>query len=343
MGLCISRIMKKAVLLFLCIFITSCASKSYNAVENNCTVKSINITSQDKNLLINFVDNGCTYSYEQVDTASWKISVKNGKLKSSSLDINGDSDGDIIGFFISKKDNFIEFNFAKKGVLTQNTSNTFIYNQTNYKKEIPAEKASYIERMDCYEHRINITSNGALYSTYGELYNGQKYIDIFNVSLKQGYTHGKDCVNISSPVTLKYPKRLRYFINDIQSELVINNTKTGIALSFYDDVEGHLITGIREENTQALQKIIIETSSNIRVLSVDSNKDNTIVVLNGKYDVIKKASYKNEFMGNFFKNIEVNKKSEVTEIKLNNRTAGLKNFISIDRVDNKLIIYATKM
>lgn len=340
MGWCINKNMKKALLLILCILITSCASKPFGTGAWNCTVTGMQIKPQGKNILISLLDNSCGYNYEQIDAKSWKISLKRGKIKSHTPYIDNVSSQDILDIHIDKKE--IIFDFAKNGVLTQQTRNTFLYKQNNFKAEIPAEKALYIERVDCYSKSITIKSNGALHSNYGVLYNGQKYLDIYNVPLKKGYKQDKKCRNISSPVKLAYPERIRYFINNIESDLSVHNTQAGILLS-YDNSNNFLITDIYEENTPALQKIILETSSNIRVLSVNSDKNNTTVVLEGKYRIIKNSADKNKFLGKIFKNMELKQKAAVTEIKFNNKSANIKNYISIDRVDNKLIIYATKL
>ena len=46
--------------------------------------------------------------------------------------------------------------------------------------------------------------------------------------------------------------------------------------------------------------------------------------------------------GRAFNKIDINKKSTITELRLYNKKGIKENFVSIDKVDNKLIIYSTK-
>ena len=76
--------MKKILLIFLCIFLSSCALKSNNITANNCTVSAVQLIEDNKNIRISFKDNGCKYDYKQLDKKVWKISVNNGSFSSFS-------------------------------------------------------------------------------------------------------------------------------------------------------------------------------------------------------------------------------------------------------------------
>lgn len=333
--------MIKILLIFLCIFLSSCALKSNNITANNCTVSAVQLTEDNKNIKISFKDTGCRYDYKQLDKKVWKISVNNGRFSSFSPNAENTIKKDVP--VIKKNEKEVILYFTKNGVISQKNHNTFIYNQRDFRENISREKASYIESIKCLENEVIIKSNGALHSTYGKLYNGQKYIDIFDVSLKKGYTGSTTCKNISSPVILSYPKRIRYFVNNIKGDVFINNIENGISLSLNENKNNPLITNISEVKTLTRQKIILETSSNINVVSINSTSGYTKIILKGRYNVIARAVNRTKLKGDIFKKIEINKKSTVTEIKLYNKSALTKNYISIDRVDNKLIIYATKV
>lgn len=333
--------MKKILLIFLCIFLSSCALKSNNITANNCTVSAVQLIEDNKNIRISFKDNGCKYDYKQLDKKVWKISVNNGSFSSFSPNAENTIKKDVP--VIKKNDKEVILYFAENGVLSQKNDNVFIYNQRDFIENISKEKASYIESIECLNKEVVIKSNGALRSTYGKLYNGQKYIDIFDVSLKKGYSNSTICKNISSPVLLSYPKRIRYFINNIKSDVFINNIENGISLSLKENKNNPLITNISEDKTLTRQKIILETSSNVDVVSISNTPSYTKVILNGRYNIINRAANKAKLKGAVFKKIEIDKKSTVTEIKLYNKSTLTKNYISIDRVDNKLIIYATKI
>lgn len=333
--------MKKVLLIVLCVFLSSCALKNNNIVANNCTVSAMQLIEDNQNIRISFKDNGCQYNYKQLDKKVWKISVNNGNFSSFSPNAENTIKKDVP--VIKKNEKEVILYFAEHGIISQKKYNTFIYNQGDLKENISREKASYIESIECLNKEVIIKSNGALRSFYGKLYNGQKYIDIFDVSLKKGYINSTACKNISSPVLLSYPKRIRYFINNIKGDIFINNIENGISLSLKENKNNPLITNILEEKTLTRQKVILETSSNLNVVSVSVMPSYTKIILNGRYNIISRASNKAKLKGAVFNKIEINKKSTVTEIKLYNKSTLTKNYISIDRVDNKLIIYATKI
>lgn len=332
--------MKKAVVLLFCVLcFSACASKN-NISRNDCVVSSMQIVEDNRNIKIDFIDNGCKYSYKQLENKVWQIKVYNGTFALFTPNAENGIKKDVP--VIKKNNKEVILYFAENGYISQKNNNSFIYNQKEYKKNISSAKASYIENIICSNKKVEIQGNGAFRANYGMLLNGQKYVDIFDVTLKSNYIHSTNCKNIKKPVMLLYPRRIRYFIDNINGDVFINNSEKGVILSLNEKLDNPLITAILEEKTLIKQKIIFETTSNINVLSVNSTPGYTTIILKGRYNIIPKALGKSKLKGSIFKNIEINKKSTVTEIRLYNKSTISKNYISVDRVDNKLIIYAVK-
>ena len=341
MGLYIrNNIMKKVVILIICVFITSCAAKQQNIYSKNCSVTNMLLHNDAGNIKITFFDNGCKYIYKQTDKKTYKITLENGSFSTFTPNAEPAVKKDVP--VIKKNSNEVIIYFAENGEKKKKSDNVFLYNQSQSIHNIPSKEASYIKSIECMEKEVVIESDGALTTKTGILYNGQKYIDIFDVSLKKDYIHSANCKNISKPYALIYPKRIRYFIDDIKGNMFVSNTAGGIILSLNKKDENLLVTNIREEKTLTKQKVVLETSSNIQVVSSLITPSYTTIILKGRYNMISKIVNRSKLKGPVFKRIEINKKSSVTEVKLYNRSSLLKNYISADMVDNKLIIYATK-
>lgn len=340
MGLFIKNSMKKVVILIICILITSCAAKNTTTYIKNCSVSNMLLHNDGGNIRISFYDNGCKYIYKQIDKKTYKITLENGNFSTFTPNAEPAVKKDVP--VIKKNSNEVIIYFAENGVLSQKNDNVFLYNQSQSLQNIPSKEASYIKNIECMEKEVIVESDGALKTKTGILYNGQKYLDIFDVSLKKDYTHSANCKNISKPNALIYPKRIRYFINDIQGNMFVSNTAGGIILSLNNKDANLLLTSIKEEKSLTKQKITLETSSKIEVVSSLITPSYTTIILKGRYNMINRVINKSKLKGPVFKRIEINKKTSVTEIKLYNRSSLLKNFISADMVDNKLIIYATK-
>ena len=221
--------MKKVVILIICIFITSCAAKQQNIYSKNCSVTNMLLHNDAGNIKITFFDNGCKYIYKQTDKKTYKITLENGSFTTFTPNAEQTVKKDVP--VIKKNSNEVIIYFAENGVLSQKSDNVFLYNQSQSIHNIPSKEASYIKSIECMEKEVVIESDGALTTKTGILYNGQKYIDIFDVSLKKDYIHSANCKNISKPYALIYPKRIRYFIDDIKGNMFVSNMAGGIILS----------------------------------------------------------------------------------------------------------------
>ena len=187
MGLFINSSMKKVVILIICILITSCAAKNNTTYIKNCSVSNMLLHNDGGNIRISFYDNGCKYIYRQIDKKTYKITLENGNFSTFTPNAEPAVKKDVP--VIKRNSNEVIIYFAENGVLSQKNDNVFLYNQSQSLQNIPSKEASYIKNIECMEKEVVIESDGALKTKTGILYNGQKYLDIFDVSLKKDYTH----------------------------------------------------------------------------------------------------------------------------------------------------------
>ena len=206
MGWCISY-MKFFLYLSIALIVSSCAVKQ----KSECISSSLLISRDNDNINLLMQDNGCKYTIHKMPKNIWKIEVENGSF--AVFTPRAEKDVKKALPVIKKNDKEILLFFASSGSLTQNkNSSSFTYMQNTF-LDIPERKAGYIEEAVCSNDKTVIKSNGAVIFNSGSLYNGRKYIDIYNISLKKGYVHNNKCNIISAPAALRFPKRVRYFLN----------------------------------------------------------------------------------------------------------------------------------
>ena len=255
-------------------------------------------------------ESGCKYTIKKMPENIWKIEVENGSFAAFTPLVEKKAKKNLP--VIKKNDKEIFLFFASKGSLTQNKNgSSFTYKQ-NVSLNIPEKKAEYIEETVCSNDKTVIKSNGAVVFYNGVLYNGRKYIDIYNISLKQNYIHSNKCFSVSAPVSLSFPKRVRYFLNYKNHNLYSNG-----------------------------KNIIISNDNNdSQMYLTDITPYYTTIILKGRYEPLQNIPYSKFLKGSVFKQVIITSKSEVTEIRLYAGTMVKEQFISIDKVDNNIIIYA---
>lgn len=323
---------------FLCLcaafLVSSCAVKH----KSECISSSLLISSDNDSINLLMQDNGCKYTVHKMPENIWKIQVENGSFApfipraekgiKNALPV------------IKKNDKEILLFFASNGSLRQNkNSSSFTYMQ-NALSNIPARKAGYIEETVCSNEKTVIKSNGAVIFNHGSLYNGRKYIDIYNVSLKKGYIHNNKCAAVSAPVLLRYPKRVRYFLNTDNTGLYSDGKN--IIISNENNKSQMFLTDINEEKTLKTQKIKLEFSKNIEIAASNITSGYTTIILKGRYEPLQNIPQSKSLKGAVFKKMDIMNKSEVTEIRLYTGRIVKEPYISIDKVDNNIIIYAGK-
>lgn len=328
MGWCIDY-MKFFLSIILLILLSSCAAKT----GENCISSSLSIWAENKNINITLKDNGCRYNIHKMPENIWKIEVENGSY--SPFTPKAEKDVKKYVPVIKKNDKEVLLFFTANGRLLQNGKSSFIYIQDNL-SYTPERKAGYIEKIICGSDDI-IKSNGAVSFKLSSLYNGQKYLDIFNVSLKNDYSHNNKCQSVSKPVTLRFPKRVRYFLND---DYNVYSNGADIIISKNNYNTNRYIIDIIEEKTHKTQKIKLEFSNNLEVTASNITPNYVSVIIKGRYELIKNISNIIELKGSILKKIEINTKSSVTEIKIYKSRLIKNPFISVDKVDNNIIIYA---
>lgn len=328
MGWCIDY-MKFFFSIILLIMLSSCAAKT----SENCLSSSLSIWAENKDINITLNDNGCRYNIHKMPKNIWKIEVENGSF--SSFTPKAEKEVKKYVPVIKKNNKEVLLFFAANGRLIQNGKSSFIYMQDNL-SYMPERKAGYIENIICGDDNI-IKSNGAVSYKISSLYNGQRYLDIYNVSLKKDYNHNNQCKSISKPATLRFPRRIRYFLND---DYNVYNKGTDIIISKNDYNSNEYLIDIKEEKNHNTQKLKLEFSNNLEVISSNITPNYASVILKGRYDMLKNISNIKDLKGSILKKIEINAKSSVTEIKIYKSRLVKTPFISVDKVDNNIIIYA---
>lgn len=332
MGWCINY-MKFFLYLCIALMVSSCAVKQ----KSECISSSLLISRDNNNINLLMQDNGCKYTIHKMPENIWKIEVENGSFSA----FTPKAEKDVKKFLpvIKKNNKEILLFFASRGSLTQNkNSSSFTYTQ-NTAFNIPERKAGYIEEILCSNDKTVIKSNGAVVFNSGSLYNGRKYIDIYNISLKKGYVHDK-CSTVSAPVSLRFPKRVRYFF--ISDNLNLYSDGKNIIISNQKNNNYLFLTDINEEKTLKTQKIKLEFSKNIEIAASNITPGYTTIILKGRYEPLQNIPHSKSLKGAVFKQIDITPKSEVTEIRLYTGSIIKEPFISIDKVDNNIIIYADK-
>lgn len=332
MGWCINY-MKFFLYLCIALMVSSCAVKQ----KSECISSSLLISRDNNNINLLMQDNGCKYTIHKMPENIWKIEVENGSFST----FTPKAEKDVKKFLpvIKKNNKEILLFFASRGSLTQNkNSSSFTYTQ-NTAFNIPERKAGYIEEILCSNDKTVIKSNGAVVFNSGSLYNGRKYIDIYNISLKKGYVHDK-CSTVSAPVSLRFPKRVRYFF--ISDNLNLYSDGKNIIISNQKNNNHLFLTDINEEKTLKTQKIKLEFSKNIEIAASNITPGYTTIILNGRYEPLQNIPHSKSLKGAVFKQVDITPKSEVTEIRLYTGSIIKEPFISIDKVDNNIIIYADK-
>ena len=133
---------------------------------------------------------------------------------------------------------------------------------------------------------------------------------------------------------------MRYFLNSDNLNLYSNGKNIIISNKKNDN---HLfLTDINEEKTLKTQKIKLEFSKNIEITASNITPAYTAVILKGRYEPLQNIPRSKSLKGAVFKHVDITPKSEVTEIRLYTGRIVKEPFISIDKVDNKIIIYADK-
>lgn len=332
MGWCINY-MKFFLYLCIALMVSSCAVKQ----KSECISSSLLISRDNNNINLLMQDNGCKYTIHKMPENIWKIEVENGSFSA----FTPKAEKDVKKFLpvIKKNNKEILLFFASRGSLTQNkNSSSFTYMQNTF-LDIPARKAGYIEEILCSNDKTVIKSNGAVVFNSGSLYNGRKYIDIYNISLKKGYVHNK-CSTVSAPVSLRFLKRVRYFL--ISDNLNLYSDGKNIIISNQKNNNHLFLTDINEEKTLKTQKIKLEFSKNIEIAASNITPGYTTIILKGRYEPLQNIPHSKSLKGAVFKQIDITPKSEVTEIRLYTGSIIKEPFISIDKVDNNIIIYADK-
>lgn len=333
MGWCINY-MKFFLYLSIVFIVSSCAVKQ----KSECISSSLLISRDNDNINLLMQDNGCKYTIHKMPENIWKIEVENGSFTAFAPQAEKDIKKALP--VIKKNDKEILLFFASSGSLIQNkNSSSFTYMQNTF-LDIPERKAGYIEETVCSNNQTVIKSNGAAVFNSGSLYNGRKYIDVYNVSLKKGYFHNNECNIISAPVLLRFPKRVRYFLN--QDNINLFSDGKNIIISNKNNNNQMYLTDINEEKTLKTQKIKLEFSKNIEIAASNITPAYTTIILKGRYEPLQNIPHSKSLKGAFFKQIDITSKSEVTEIKLYTGTMVKEPFISVDKVDNNIIIYAGK-
>lgn len=332
MGWCINY-MKFFLYLCIALMVSSCAVKQ----KSECISSSLLISRDNNNINLLMHDNGCKYTIHKMPENIWKIEVENGSF--SAFTPKAEKDVKKLLPVIKKNNKEILLFFASRGSLTQNkNSSSFTYTQ-NTAFNIPERKAGYIEEILCSNDKTVIKSNGAVVFNSGSLYNGRKYIDIYNISLKKGYVHDK-CSTVSAPVSLRFPKRVRYFF--ISDNLNLYSDGKNIIISNQKNNNHLFLTDINEEKTLKTQKIKLEFSKNIEIAASNITPGYTTIILKGRYEPLQNIPHSKSLKGAVFKQVDITPKSEVTEIRLYTGSIIKEPFISIDKVDNNIIIYADK-
>ena len=332
MGWCINY-MKFFLYLCIALMVSSCAVKH----KSECISSSLLISRDNNNINLLMQGNGCKYTIHKMPENIWKIEVENGSFSA----FTPKAEKDVKKFLpvIKKNNKEIFLFFASRGSLTQNkNSSSFTYTQ-NTAFNIPERKAGYIEEILCSNDSTVIKSNGAVVFNSGSLYNGRKYIDIYNISLKKGYVHDK-CSTVSAPVSLRFPKRVRYFF--ISDNLNLYSDGKNIIISNQKNNNHLFLTDINEEKTLKTQKIKLEFSKNIEIAASNITPGYTTIILKGRYEPLQNIPHSKSLKGAVFKQVDITPKSEVTEIRLYTGSIIKEPFISIDKVDNNIIIYADK-
>lgn len=332
MGWCINY-MKFFLYLCIALMVSSCAVKQ----KSECISSSLLISRDNNNINLLMQDNGCKYTVHKMPENIWKIEVENGSFSAFTPKAEKDVKKSLP--VIKKNNKEILLFFASSGSLTQNKdSSSFTYTQ-NTAFNIPERKAGYIEEILCSNDKTVIKSNGAVVFNSGSLYNGRKYIDIYNISLKKGYVHNK-CSTVSAPVSLRFPKRVRYFLNS--DNLGLYSDGKNIIISNQKNNNHLFLTDINEEKTLKTQKIKLEFSKNIEIAASNITPGYTTIILKGRYEPLQNIPHSKSLKGAVFKQVNITPKSEVTEIRLYTGRVIKEPFISIDKVDNNIIIYADK-
>lgn len=332
MGWCINY-MKFFLYLSIALIVSSCAVKQ----KSECTASSLIISKDNNNINLLMQDNGCKYNIHKMPENIWKIEVENGSFaKFTPRAEKGIKKALPV---IKKNDKEILLFFASNGNLTQNENSSLFTYMQNTALNIPERKAGYIEEIICGKDKTVIKSNGAVVFNSGSLYNGRKYIDIYNISLKKGYVHNNKCSAVSSPVLLRYPKRVRYFLNNNTD--VFSDGKN-IIISEKSNNNQLFLTDINEEKTLKTQKIKLEFSKNIDITASNITPAYTTIILKGRYEPLQNIPHSKSLKGAVFKQVDITSKSEVTEIRLYTGRLIKEPYISVDKVDNNIIIYAGK-
>ena len=333
MGWCISY-MKFFLYLSIALIVSSCAVKQ----KSECISSSLLISRDNDNINLLMQDNGCKYTIHKMPENIWKIEVENGSF--AAFTPRAEKDVKKALPVIKKNDKEILLFFASSGSLTQNkNSSSFTYMQNTF-LDIPERKAGYIEEAVCSNDKTVIKGNGAVIFNSGSLYNGRKYIDIYNISLKKGYVHNNKCNIISAPAALRFPKRVRYFLN--KDNINLYSDGKNIIISNENNNSKMYLTDINEEKTLKTQKIKQENSKNIEIAASNITPGYTTIILKGRYEPLQNIPHSKSLKGYIFKQIDITSKSEVTEIRLYTGTMVKEPFISVDKVDNNIIIYAGK-
>ena len=100
------------------------------------------------------------------------------------------------------------------------------------------------------------------------------------------------------------------------------------------------LTDINEEKTLKTQKIKLEFSKKIEIAASNITPGYTTVILKGRYEPLQNIPHSKSLKGAVFKQVDITPKSEVTEIRFYTSRVVKEPFISIDKVDNNIIIYA---
>lgn len=320
---------------FLYLFTAFIASSCAVSQKNECISSSLLISRDNDNINLLMQDNGCKYTIHKMPENIWKIEVENGSF--TPFTPRAEKSVKKALPMIKKNDKELLLFFASNGSLIQNKNRSSFTYMQNTSLYIPERKAGYIEETVCSNDKTVIKSNGAVIFNNGSLYNGRKYIDIYNISLKKEYVHNK-CNAVSAPVSLRFPKRVRYFFNSDNLDLYSDGKN--IIISNENNDNQMFLTDINEEKTLKTQKIKLEFSKKIEIAASNITPDYTTVILKGRYEPLQNIPHSKSLKGAVFKQVDITPKSEVTEIRFYTSRVVKEPFISIDKVDNNIIIYA---
>lgn len=350
---------RRFLLLLSILFVWSCAGKS---LDIKCSNPSLQLSLNDNSSISIIFNSSCNFSlerYYEKDSIknskhgqvynNYKITAGRGILEK--VDINTDMLADNVFSHADIKDNGIVLNFFYNGEMKQLSGNEFIYLLDNNSEIIPQKKAEFIKKVECSTDKLlKVYGDGALIHDFGKLKNGLYYFDLLNVKLSNDFIMFKEC-NVSGPVILPYPERVRFLINSREKYNVYNYLNVSGLVKGKSEVKYNNYVIKAEEKLYSKNQTInlifsnkdIKLNNNIKHIERDLQfyKSADIVVeLSGVYKPVKELESRINFKGEYIKSAEIkyNIEKKITEIRLRRANIVKKGFLYIYSTGEKLII-----